>query len=86
MENLSPQVEGTWGDYARTVIVQNGKAVRSYDTIMNAEWRRGVEMEKRLHNRMMEIVRPEMTFEELYYLINGRTKKWKSNELRRMTE
>ena len=30
---------------------------------MNAEWRRGVEMEKRLHNRMMEIVRPEMTFE-----------------------
>ena len=46
--DLSPQVEGTWGDYARTVIVQNGKAVRSYDTIMNAEWRRGVEMEKRL--------------------------------------
>jgi len=44
--DLSPQVEGTWGDYARTVIVQNGKAVRSYDTIMNAEWRRGVEMEK----------------------------------------
>ena len=68
--DLSPQVEGTWGDYARTVIVQNGKAVRSYDTIMNAEWRRGVEMEKRLHNRMMEIVRPEMTFEELYYQMN----------------
>jgi methionine aminopeptidase len=68
--DLSPQVEGTWGDYARTVIVQNGKAVRSYDTIMNAEWRSGVEMEKRLHNRMMEIVRPEMTFEELYYQMN----------------
>ncbi|WP_081843069.1 tyrosine-protein phosphatase [Butyrivibrio sp. WCE2006] len=68
--DLSPQVEGMWGDYARTVIVQNGKAVRSYDTIMNAEWRRGVEMEKRLHNRMMEIVRPEMTFEELYYQMN----------------
>ena len=37
---------------------------------MNPEWRIGIEMERRLHNRMMEIVRPEMTFEELYYQMN----------------
>lgn len=68
--DLSPQVNDTWGDYARTIIIQNGKAVRSDDEIMNPEWRSGIEMERRLHNRMMEIVRPEMTFEELYYQMN----------------
>ena len=68
--DLSPQVGDTWGDYARTIIIQNGKAVRSDSEIANPEWRRGVEMEKRLHNRIIEIVRPEMTFEELYYQMN----------------
>lgn len=27
-------------------------------------------MEKKLHDRMMDIVNPNMTFEELYYLMN----------------
>ena len=68
--DLSPQVGDTWGDYARTIIIQNGKAVRSDAEIVNPEWRSGIEMEKRLHNMMMEIVRPEMTFEGLYYQMN----------------
>ena len=68
--DLSPQVGDTWGDYARTIIVENGKAVQSDDDIMNSEWRGGVEMEKRLHKRMTEIVSPLMTFEELYYRMN----------------
>lgn len=68
--DLSPQVGNTWGDYARTVIIQNGKAVQSDEEVLNAEWRAGLEVEKKLHKRMTEIVSPEMTFEELYYQMN----------------
>ena len=68
--DLSPHSGDTWGDYARTIIIQNGKAVQSDDEIMNPEWRAGVEMEKKLHKRMRSIVNPEMTFEELYVQMN----------------
>jgi len=68
--DLSPQVGNTWGDYARTVIIQNGKAVQSDEEVLNAKWRAGLEAEKKLHKRMTEIVNPEMTFEELYYQMN----------------
>ena len=68
--DLSPQVGDTWGDYARTIIIHDGTVPQSDDQIKNTEWRAGLEMEKKLHNKMTEIVRREMTFEELYYRIN----------------
>ncbi|MCR4838038.1 MAG: aminopeptidase P family protein [Eubacterium sp.] len=68
--DLSPQVGDTWGDYARTVIVEDGKVVQSVDEIKNDEWRSGVLMEKKLHDTMTQIVSPQMTFEELYYRMN----------------
>ncbi len=68
--DLSPQVGDTWGDYARTVIIENAIVVGSDDDIRNDEWRSGVCMEKKLHKRMTEIVTPQMTFEELYYRMN----------------
>ena len=68
--DLSPQIGDTWGDYARTIIIENGYAVKSISEIMNSEWREGLMMEKKLHDRMMEIVSPDMTFEALYYQMN----------------
>lgn len=68
--DLSPQVGDTWGDYARTIIIENGNVARSMDNIINNEWRDGLEMEKGLHDKMKEIVTPQMTFEELYYQMN----------------
>ena len=38
--DLSPQVNGCWGDYARTIILQQGKAVRQAEQVQNGEWRR----------------------------------------------
>ena len=73
--DLSPQVGDTWGDYARTIIIEDGKVVRSDEDIFNLEWRAGIEMEKKLHNRMMEIASQEMTFEELYYQMNDYIRK-----------
>ena len=68
--DLSPQIGDIWGDYARTVIVENGCVVKSLNEITRDDWRDGLIMERKLHERMMEIISPYMTFEELYYLMN----------------
>ena len=68
--DLSPQIGDTWGDHARTVIIENGCVVKSVGEIGNSEWREGLMMEKKLHDKMTEIVSPDMTFEDLYYQMN----------------
>ena len=67
--DLSPQNGNTWGDYARTIIIENGKVVES-DNVSNEEWKKGLLMEKFLHEEMCKFVTPKTTFEELYYYIN----------------
>ncbi len=68
--DLSPQIDDTWGDYARTIIIENGCVVKSVDKIKCDEWQDGLRMEKKLHEKMKEIVSPHMTFEDLYYQMN----------------
>lgn len=43
--DLSPQNGDTWGDYARTVIIENGSVVDS-DDVTNDEWKKGLQMEE----------------------------------------
>lgn len=68
--DLSPQIGDTWGDYARTIIIENGCVVKSVDIVKCVEWRDGLLMEKKLHKKMKEIVSPYMTFEDLYFQMN----------------
>ncbi len=68
--DLSPQNNNVWGDYARTVIIENGNVITEVDKIQNDEWRNGLIMEKYLHKAMREYVTVDTTFEELYYRIN----------------
>ena len=67
--DLSPQKDNVWGDYARTIIIENGIVTDSKD-VKNAEWRNGLMMEDRLHKELLDFVKPETTFEELYFHIN----------------
>lgn len=67
--DLSPQNKNFWGDYARTLIVQNGIVVED-EKIENPEWKNGLQMEKTLHKEMMQFVTPDTTFEELYFHMN----------------
>ena len=67
--DLSPQRENIWGDYARTLIIENGIVVDD-EFASNEEWKNGVHMEKQLHKEMMHFVTPNTTFEELYYYMN----------------
>ena len=68
--DLSPQNGNIWGDYARTIIIENGKVVYDINSIRNDEWRRGLLMEEELHKELIAFAVPQTTFEELYYHIN----------------
>lgn len=68
--DLSPQIGDTWGDYARTIIIENGCVAKSVGKIKCDEWREGLIMEKKLHEKMKSIVNLDMTFEDLYYQMN----------------
>lgn len=67
--DLSPQNGDTWGDYARTIVLQNGLVV-DIDGVENAEWKQGLHMEELLHSELAQFAKPETTFEELYYHMN----------------
>lgn len=68
--DLSPQRDNIWGDFARTIILEDGVVVKEIDTIQNREWREGMQMEEKLHQVMREFVTVDTTFEELYFYIN----------------
>lgn len=67
--DLSPQSKDIWGDYARTIIIQNGTPVE-LEEISNEEWKKGLLMEEFLHNELFDFTCPKTTFEELYYHMN----------------
>ena len=69
--DLSPQNNYIWGDYARTLIVENCRIVKDIEQIQNNEWRNGLKTEEYLHDVMCKFVTPKTTFEELYYYLNS---------------
>lgn len=68
--DLSPQVGNVWGDFARTIIIENGVLVDDINNINNPEWRNGLFMENKLHSELLSFVTPEITFEQLYEYMN----------------
>ena len=70
--DLSPQNNCVWGDYARTLVVENGSVVKDMDCIQNEEWRNVLKMEAYLHKAMLDFVNAATTFEELFCYINER--------------
>lgn len=69
--DLSPQCGDIWGDYARTIILEEGRVVERIEEINRDEWRTGLEAEEKLHGEMIRFARPDTTFEELYYHMNA---------------
>lgn len=74
--DLSPQVDNVWGDFARTIIIEDGEVVADTDKIKNAEWKHGLLAEKNLHDELLKFATPETTFGELYFYMNGLIEKY----------
>ncbi len=72
--DLSPQRRHVWGDYARTLIMENGVIVKEINDIRNEEWKNGLKKEEYLHEAMRSFVTIDTTFEELFYYINDKIK------------
>ena len=68
--DLSPQAGDIWGDYARTIIIENGNVIQNINDIGNKEWREGLQMEDKLHKELIAWANPGKTFEELCYYMN----------------
>lgn len=68
--DLSPQVGNIWGDYARTIIIENGVVVDEINKVCNTEWKNGLLMEDKLHKEILSFATPKTTFEEMYVYIN----------------
>lgn len=69
--DLSPQCGEIWGDYARTLILQDGKTAESVADIRCDEWRNGLLMEEKLHEELFRFAQPDTTFEQLYLHMNA---------------
>lgn len=69
--DLSPQNNNIWGDFSRTIIIENGEVVSKIEDIKNAEWKYGLQMKGYLHRLLTDKAAEDMTFEELYYYINN---------------
>lgn len=68
--DLSPQAGNVWGDYARTIVIENGIVADDINKICNAEWKGGLLMEEKLHDELLSFAAPETTFEKLYLHFN----------------
>lgn len=69
--DLSPQKDGLWGDFARTIIIEGGKPLLDSKLTQNVQWREGILAEEQLHAILINVARPEMTFEELHTQMNA---------------
>ena len=65
--DLSPMVNGYWGDCARSYIVESG-IVRPPEKTLTLDY--GIRTERALHALMKEIAKPGTSMHELYSLIN----------------
>ena len=65
--DLSPMVNGIWGDCARSYIVESGTVRPLYK---NSTFYHGIHAEKELHALMKKTATPETSMHDLYILIN----------------
>ena len=72
--DLSPQRNNVWGDYARTIILEDGIVIMDPAKVRNDQWQAGLLMETQLHEAMRSFVCQDTTFEDLFFYINDTIK------------
>lgn len=68
--DLSPQCNHVWGDYARTIIIEEGHVIDHINCIQNKDWREGLLMQRQLHQELLNFADESTTFEDVFYHMN----------------
>ena len=66
--DLSPEIDGCWGDCARSFVVQ---AEGLQESAASVELGEGIAAEQYLHGKLIEIAATDMSFEQLWRTLNG---------------
>ena len=68
--DLSPELNGFWGDFARSLIVENGKVIEP-ELSKLPEIVDGIEAENELHKQFQNFINKNTRFEEAYTKMNS---------------
>ena len=68
--DLSPSKDRIWGDFARTLIIEDGDIKENIGDIQNEEWKSGLFIENLLHDELVSFAHPDATFEDIYEHFN----------------
>ena len=69
--DLAPAVDGNWGDFTRTIFLEEGKVVPE-DRLTDPQYAFALDCQKQLHALVLEVARPDMTYEQLYTIVNDK--------------
>lgn len=69
--DLSPERHGVWGDFARTLVIEDGAPLDDARDSTCSEWSDGIDAEHALHEKLIESAAPDMSFDELAEVMNG---------------
>lgn len=67
--DLAPAINGFWGDFARSFVIQKGKMVEPEQST-SSEVIEGIAAETRLHLKFREFITQEMSLGEIYIRMN----------------
>ncbi len=73
--DLAPSRSFYWGDYARTVFLEEGRPITEPEELTIPAFREGLEAEIELHRALRRVARPDMTFAELYWRMSEELRK-----------
>lgn len=76
--DLSPRLNGVWGDHARSFFIEDGTATSHP---CSPEFKRGREVLTRLHGTVLLCAKPDMTFERLWSITSSQLTSMKFESL-----
>lgn len=72
--DIAPTYRKGWGDYARTLFMENGKLC-PLDHPQDPKHKEGLDAELYIHRYMLEHCNPDMTYEEIFETLNAEIRK-----------
>ena len=72
--DIAPTYRKGWGDYARTLFMENGKLC-PLDHPQDPKHKEGLDAELYIHRYMVEHCNPDMTYEEIFETLNAEIRK-----------